>query len=427
MIHTEKKGSAVVAISNNKRTITLGTVSVVIMYLYVFSGYIAQDILISSRFTSIFLYTFIGLSFLKALFELKKIGKISPFILWYGIFAIFSLIIMLYSPSVSFFSGTFYSIFVAFVLLYSFNLYIRTEKDFRKLAWCYTISGAATVLMLLATGNLHGNAGDRLGQDTFGNANIFASLMMIAAMYTLWLAVYTKGWKKWILILFFFADMYALALSSGRKYFIIPLIFLYFLLLFKQDKKGKTHFIRATIFAAVLIAAFWFAIMKIPLFYNAIGMRMESLLDAMAGTGGDNSALSREQMREAAISEWLKSPLWGYGLDSFKYFARDNFGHFHYSHCNYAELLYSGGILYFIFYYSIFFAILVKAIKKKDLSAPYRAFAIAVPISLFVFDYGAVSFSSAHNLILLLLAYKVLSFGNGEPKNVKTQNSAKSY
>lgn len=404
------------SISESKKSfLSLDVIGSIVMYLYVLTNYVAQDIIISAYVNSLFLYLFLGIVLFKAISMLKTTLKLSPFIIWYILFALFSLVVMLYSPSFSLFSGTFYAILISLALIFSFQLYVTKGDEFKRLAWCYAISGAATVLMLLVTGNLKGSADDRLGQETFGNANIFASLMMIAAIYTIWLAVYTKGTaKKMISVIFIFADMYALALSGGRKFFVIPFLFLYILLLFKKDRKGRVHVVKVTLIFTVIVIALWIAIMKIPFLYESIGIRMEGLIETFSGEGGDYSSRIREDLRQAAMDEWSKAPLFGYGLDSFKYYARDNLGHFYYSHCNYTELLYSGGIIYFVLYYAMFAKIFLNVFRKKTLAVPYRAFAIAVPICLFIFDFGAVSFNSSHNLIMLLLAYKCQSFESEE-------------
>lgn len=388
----------------------LDVIGAIAMYLYVFTNYVAQDIIISSYVNSVFLYTFLGLVLFKTCLTFRELPRMSRFTLWYILFAIFSFIVMLYSPEFKLFDGAFYGILITLALIYSFQLYVTSENGFRCLAWCYSASGFATILMLLVTGNFHGDAGDRLGQTTFGNANIFASLMMVAAMYTLWLVVYTKGLQRILPALFFLADIYALALSGGRKFFVIPFIFLYFLFLFKRDRRGRIHVVRVTLIFAALGLAVLIAIMKVPVLYNSIGVRVEGLIRNFLGSGKEYSAMIRRDLRQAAMEEWKKSPLFGYGLDSFKYFARDNLDHFYYSHCNYTELLYSGGIAYFALYYAMFAKILIEAFRKKTLASSFRAFAITVPICLFIFDYGAVSFNTPHNLVMLMLACKCLTF-----------------
>ena len=200
-------------------------------------------------------------------------------------------------------------------------------------------------------------------------------------------------------------DMYSLALSGGRKFFIVPFIFLYILLMFRKDKNGKRHMVAYTLLFAVIFGVVWWVIMNVPFFYEAIGVRMQGLVDNVQGVGGDGSAEIRERMREIAINKWLERPFIGYGFDSFKYLAQQEVGHFYYSHCNYTELLYSGGIFYFILYYLIFAIIAKNSLQNRALPNMYKAFSIGVVISLFIFDYGAVSYNGTPQIVFIMMAY----------------------
>ena len=150
--------------------------------------------------------------------------------------------------------------------------------------------------------------------------------------------------------------------------------------------------------------------MRVPLFYDAIGVRMEGLLENITGEGGDASAVIREKMRKLALEKWIENPIIGYGFDSFKYLAQQEVGHFYYSHCNYTELLYSGGIFYLVLYYWIFWKILRRCIKNKDIPVSFKAFAMASVISMLLFDYGAVTYNSTPQMIMLMMAYCASGF-----------------
>lgn len=401
----------------SKKGIMLTTIGTLLMYLYIFFSYVAQDIVISSRVASLSLYAFISFTLLKEIANLNFARKFSAFSIWYFLFAAFSLLIMSYAPERNILSGAFYSIIVTFVVIWAVQTYVIDANAFRSLAWCFAISGCATFFLLLVTGNLKGSAEERLGQEFFGNANTFAALMMVAALFAVWLIVFSHGFHRFAAIAILAVSLYTLALSSGRKFFIIPFLFLYILLLCNHDKKGRTHFIRNTIIFLILIWIVWLAITKIPVFYNAIGIRMEGFFETLEGEGGEASAQIREEMRALAMEGWKERPLFGYGLDSFKHYAVTEMGIFAYSHCNYTELLYSGGFIYFILYYAMFANIILRARKKKLLATPFRAFAIALPITLFIFDFGAVSYNTPFQLILLALAYKALSLKTKEEIN----------
>ena len=381
------------------------TIGYILACAYIFMSYVAQDIILSSRFTTIFMYAFLFMSAFifvqKARLDLERMG----FAIWYLAFLVISAALMLQSPSLSGAFSSFYAMVVSFLIALCLQLYVKTEKAFRGIAWCYSLSSVALILLLLVTGNLSGTAGDRLGQEALGNANIFAWMMMIGVMFSIWLLIYDcpKKLQKLLVTAIILFDMYSLVLSGGRKFFIMPFIFLYVLLWFKKDKRGRRHiFLYTLFFAALLIGVVWL-ILNVPVFYNAIGVRMEGLIQNFSGEGGDSSSAIRETMRNMALDKWWDRVFFGYGFDSFKYLAKAELNHFFYSHCNYTELLYSGGIFYLVLYYGFYIALLWRALRQKQIAVPYRAFTVGVILCLLIFEYGAVAYNTTPTLILLML------------------------
>lgn len=385
------------------------------MYLacaYIVTSYVAQDLLISSRLGSLCLYAFLFSSLYIIVSSFRLDIFATPFFVWYSVFLATSASLMVRSPSVSGVFGSFYVIIVSLLVAMSIQLHIKTENGFRHICWCYSLSSFLLVLLLLLTGKLAGTAGDRLGQELMGNANIFAMMMMVGVLFSLWLLFYGsfKKYHKILLITIVLFDMYALALSSGRKFFIVPLIFLYILFLYKKDKRGRRHVFTYTILFIAVVIAVWLLVMRVPVLYNAIGIRLEGLVDNFQGQGGDSSALIREQIRHLAFDKWKEAPLLGYGFDSFKYLAQEEVGHFYYSHCNYTELLYSGGIVYFLVYYFFCFRILRNSFRRKEIPISYKAFSVGIVLTLLVFDYGAVTYNSTLQMVLLMMADYATSF-----------------
>ena len=136
---------------------------------------------------------------------------------------------------------------------------------------------------------------------------------------------------------------------------------------------------------------------------------------AVTGEGQvDTSTALRDKMRVLAISGWLERPLIGHGFDSYKYLNADVYGRFYYSHCNYTELLYNGGIITLAVYYWMPVSILRQAFLQKKIDLKYRAFAIAAVLSLLAFDYGAVDYNVTSIVIMFMMAYVGLSIGKAQ-------------
>lgn len=395
----------------NKKTnfynINLQSITRVFFCLYIASTYLAQDVILSSSYNSLFLYLFlifgiIGIFISKAL----KLNKMSY---WMLLFMGYSIVTMSYSPTKDIFSGQFYLLLVNCIIIS-----ILSQLEFNKrlllcICWVYSLSAGLLTIFLIGTGNMIDSTG-RLGNEAFGNANTLALLLMIAVMAAFYLLIYFSDsiWKKVILVFCIGLSYYSMFLSGGRKFVIVPIVFLYILLFFKADKKGRRHIIRYTLIIIAVIIILYQLIMKVPAFYQVIGSRMEGLFNTFLGVGdAEASAESRGTMIEIGLKKWLSSPIWGYGFDSFKYYNLAMTGGFYYAHNNFVEILYDLGIVGFILYYYFYFKILKKSLVCFDMPANARAFSVATIISFLIYEFGAVNYSSTPAMIMLFLAYKV--------------------
>lgn len=405
----------------------------ILLSVYIFTSYIAVDIIINRQVNTIVMYAFLGWGAITTVLYGVR-SKIPTYTTWYAVFMLASLVIMLYSPESRILSGEFYLMIVSFLLTFFIQLFIRKEKDFNKLCWVYGVSSFVLVLMLQFTGNLIGSAEERLGEELLGNTNNFAIVIMIATMLELWLLLYNPNsvLKKCLLSVMVLYNMYALALSAGRKFFIMPFVFLYILLICKKNKNGRRNIILYTVIAAVIAGLAFNMIMKIPVLYEAIGVRLEASFDEVNGENIDGGAYYsskiRDEMKKDSIERWKEKPIFGYGFDSYKYQAKKSVGRFCYSHCNYTELLYNGGIVYFLVYYFFVFKF-IKLVRKSKVKDKYKTFGIAVITCIVILDYGSVSYSVTIVQIALCLAFKAMTFEpeenmqgdeteNGKVKNI---------
>lgn len=395
-----------------KSKLSLHSIGMSLMFLYIFMAYNACDLIIPSLWCSFFLYLFLAFgSFVEFICIITTPVSIPFHTFWYLTFMYLSLFTMSYSQEQRIFSGTFYLMIVTLILTIMFRVFIRDENSFRLLCWFHAISCFTLIATLFFTGNLTGDANNRLGGSLMGNANTFATMIMIAVLYELWLIIYggSSILAKLLLIFMLIANLYTLALSAGRKYFIIPFVFLYAILFFRKDKNGRQHLFKKTLLIIGLVSVAYILIMNVPVLYNSIGIRIEFMINGIKGVGlRDNSSVIREKLRELAIKEWSSKPLLGHGFDSFKYYAQSAIGSFFYSHCNYTELLYNGGIIYFVAYYWIYYKIFKDIFILKKGKEKHKAFAFAVMISFLLFDYAQVSYSLTVVQIMIAVALKSL-------------------
>ena len=399
--------------SNRRMVLSERSVGVALFCLYIFISSLANDMVFPSSIGSLTLYLFLGYSVLYIL--LNKKLKINRIIKWMLVFIAFCVFTMLYSPEKGFLSDSeFYLLIVNFILILFLSQYDININDIKKISWANILSGGFLIFILFARGNLTGfSTSKRFGQDLFGNSNILANLLMKSALYAIWLLVYSENKiiHKMVLTLCLVASYYGMFLSGGRKFIIIPAIFLYILLFFKRDSRGRKHLVKYTGVVIAIVIAVYYLIMNVPAFYAVIGERMESLFSFIR-TGhsiSGKSAEIRATMIEIGFNKWMDSPIWGYGFDSFKYYNRLMTGHFYYSHNNYIELLYDLGIIGFAIYYWFYWKLFYVAWKGKNSYTPeIRAFVIGIVFSMLVFEYGAVNYTVTSTQIMLFFAYTLL-------------------
>lgn len=397
-----------------KRESGYDTIGIGLGAAYLFTTYISGSIYVPYWLNRGALLAFLVYGTLTVICNLVN-GTFKPtyYTIWYGFLIAYTVITFPFSSYPSeITSNHFYQMIVCFFITTFLAEFIDSGKGFYWICWAYILSSFLMIYLLYRSGKLIGNYDERLGNEVMGNANVFATFMMYSVIYAFWLLVYIKYnlHIQVFLMVCITAIIYALMLSAGRKFFVVPFIFLYVLLLTNQKSEFALNVLRYTLLMGVLLFALYSVIMRVPILYNAIGIRMEQFINSVTGTGvADTSSIVRSQMRSAAIKGWMRKPIFGYGFNTFKYLRSPELlnGASHgYSHCNYAELLYNGGIVYTLFYYSFFLFTLRKTLADKLIDRRFRAFAVAAIVAQAVLDYGGVFYDIVATQVFLMLSAK---------------------
>lgn len=371
--------------------ISLDTMAAGVMCMYavlIYCGLIS-DLLASVQ--SLCLYGIVGLALLLVIMRGRL--KCHSCWLWYGGFVMYSAFSVLYASSPSTVLNSLYGLIIVLALAFSLTQILTSEKRIEMLLRCFVIGSVILMLYMVATGKLDTSLerGGRLGGNLAGNANAFASLFMFSAcatVYFIWGA--RKILVKLLYVLAFALQVYALVLSGGRKFLLLPFVVLYFMLLLSSDKRGRKHIIGYTLVGVVGGAVLLYLLMNVPFLYENIGYRFEGFLNYASGSisNADYSTIQRELMSSRAFELWLEAPIIGHGLNMFSVLG----GWGVYSHRNYLELLCNHGLIGFILYYSYWVYLAFQLYRIKENSV-MKLFLLAVLGSFVIFDYGAVSYS----------------------------------
>jgi O-antigen ligase len=261
----------------------------------------------------------------------------------------------------------------------------------------------------------------RLGTESFGNANILGAIILNVVIVLTWLTFYKS--KKYLLlnasatVLAYFVSL----LTGGRKATFMPLIFLFVLLMIKNQGAVK----KIGIITAIAIATglLFFLVFTTPILYNVVGSRIEGLFAFISGntSQSDASTIIRADMIEFGWELFKTKPILGIGLSNFQilYGIKGNYLIEQYSHNNYIELLTGLGLIGFCVYYAyILYMIYYMSIKVKDSETGLREFFLAYFVTYLFFDTGAVSYYH-FNLHLFLGLASVYVYHHNREKTIR--------
>ena len=387
------------------KKINVESVAVILMCLYSIMMYAVYIDKSMESINTLVLYAFLGVSVLTLLCSRKTIKN--NYLLWYSGFILLAFIAALYAPETANSIKQIYTLLVVFGLTTAMSVVLTNKNRIELLMNCLVLGSVLLIVYLIATGktDINSETGDRLGNTLTGNANIFACIFMVSACSSVYfLMAKPKIYQKAVYLIAFGFQMYALVLSGGRKYPLVPFLVWFFINLFKTDKRGKKHIFKYLIIGVSLLLVIYYLLINTPFLYEYIGHRFESLVEYTLGLSQstDASTAERELMRQKAYELWSESPLFGKGFSAFAQIG--GFGV--YSHCNYLELLCNQGIIGFLYYYGFWGYLLFKiyALKRNSL---IRLFLGAVLCGLLIYDYGAISYNTpiTHYFALMATLY----------------------
>ena len=353
------------------------------------------------------LYGFLFVSFLSVI--RKRTITLNAYVLSYAVFILWCFISVTYTK---YFDTTFESSIEVLKVFLFILMLVNIVDSIKKIEIILFLNSFAPVFLIIYmafTNQLF--IGDRIGGELTGNINIFATLLMIASMCSIYFIFVSKDKKLKILgYICFFAEEFALFLTGSRKAAILPIVLFCAVVVVKADSKGHKHIIRNSVIATGMGIGILIAIMEIPFLYDAIGYRMEGLFNLLSGEGkADASSLVRADMIEEAISRWKEKPLIGHGIDAYKRLS--HYGC--YSHNNFVELLCDIGIIGFIIYYTSYILVAYKTLSRRNLGVP-KWYWIFFLLCLCLFETGGVTYNMfpVHTFITLMYTYMQICYKN---------------
>lgn len=329
------------------------------------------------------------------------------------LFSSFSLLSVIWAINFSAYADAAPSIIKCLFVVYYILYYGKDkEKSFRFIvcfivATCYM--GLRIILYTPFAGGFRYGLADRVTRIATGMGfNPVANLSMwslIIALFFLW-NTKNRIWALPIVI-----DIVIIFVTGSRKSMLIPLLWIamYYAILLVITRRAKILY-RICIGIALGIVVIYI-LLRVS---NELNERMISLmLGLFTGETSDGSYNVRQFLIEKAVSIFKKNPVIGIGLNNYSVFGYQQYNQYtditgRYAHNNYWELLASLGIIGTVLYY-LRYLLCIKQIYtlRKKMSKENFSLALSIVISVFIVEYGVVSYNLVpfQSVFVLVVAY----------------------
>lgn len=290
---------------------------------------------------------------------------------------------------------------------------IDTKQDVEKLLKSNFIALFILLVYIVVKTDVAMLGDFRIGTDTLGkywNANDIGRKLSIGVVLSLYFMLKTKGIKRVFYFVLSLVFLFIILMTGSRTALVI-VVFSVGLMFWLKAKKY-----RMLVFLALLgLAVIGFIlIMKIPILYNIIGVRFETLIKEFMGQSANEGSFdTRQEMINLGVKWFEERPILGYGLNNFRELYFIETGINTYSHSNFVEILVGGGLVGFAIYYAIFVYMFMKLFKyaffKRDIIA---IILFVFNLSLVIMHVSNISYYSTADNCLLMLAIVYISIRN---------------
>lgn len=267
------------------------------------------------------------------------------------------------------------TLLVLFFVCFFIGKETKNKVSLREMLWTTFFSLLSVAIYLYFNVDFNSFVLTRIGEGNTGkwNVNDIGIMATIGVLIGIMLFRDTNKFMKLFLITSMPFLLYLDVIAASRKAILMLLICLCGM----RMLNNPTKMIRNILLIAIGILLTMYLIFEVPFFYELIGWRMEGMVAILRGdtVDADSSAITRALMIQSAMNVFYDNPIFGVGLDNFRFF---NAVRLTYSHNNFVEIAANLGIIGFISYYWIFVYIILDYLKKRKRHEEMRTFLFVV-------------------------------------------------
>lgn len=228
-------------------------------------------------------------------------------------------------------------------------LFIYDINKLKNFLIAFITGGAVNTLINVINGLGSLSTGERhISTDILLSINSFAHAGIVYFVCTVLLySMVVTNKTKLVLLLNMFLILLSSMITGSRQVFISIFVFIVIVQVYRLKANRFKGLFKFTLSITSFI--FMIRLMFIYFPYSPIVRRF---------TEGENKGdESRLYFSEQVWSLFLKEPVIGYGVDTFRYFS----DFYIYTHSTYLELLFTGGVFYILFYFIYYFLVFKNA------------------------------------------------------------------
>lgn len=330
----------------------------------------------------------------------------SRYFVWYGLFAVWCTLSLLWAQSLPYAGKSVISIWQTVIYCTGVTFFINKEEKIDFALKCFYFASIVLIICLMAETSrsemndiLHGvyNASSskgRLGYSVGLFPNALGEICVTFSIIAYYFYSISKA-KKHLLMIAVYIVIIFLTKSRASLLFLVFGIFLYS---YFNAKRARKPIVLACV--GITFLAAMYLVLNVPFLYNIVGFRMAGLL-GLSGSGSyiaDASTLGRLKLLRNGYKVFVSSPFLGVGINNCGLVSHLKYGYYTvvYAHNNYIELLADVGIVGAFLYYGLLYKSSFRAYKIMNKLRETEKRRIALLLTLLIYrliaDFFGVSY-----------------------------------
>ena len=330
---------------------------------------------------------------------------------WMLGFLLISALSVLYAGDIVATIDSLKALIVMFLVCFLISKEIKKQNSLLEMLWVVFFALLTVAIYLYLCVDFNTFVLTRIGVADTGrwNVNDIGMMASIGILVGIMLFNDTNKIMKLFLIASLPFLLYLDVIAASRK----AILMLVICLCGMRILNNPTKVVRNIMFVAIGVCLTMYLIFEVPFFYELIGWRMEGMVALLRGESieADSSAITRAMMLHSAMQTFYDNPIFGVGMNNFRFF---NIVRVTYAHNNFAEIAADLGMLGLVAYYWIYVYIIRDYFKKYKKHDRILTFLFMIIIVYLINHMALVTITDMLQCIFICLYAAYSRVGNTE-------------